>query len=73
MPEAATKTSNVSSGRGHKQGAFKDKDKPTEIRMSNIIAAKGLLPSRCRKFHIRFNLSVTVDKKIPILQLLRMP
>ena len=56
MPEAATKTSNVSSGGGHKQGAFKDKDKPAEIRMSNIIAAKGLLPSRCREFHIRFNL-----------------
>ena len=36
MPEAQTK-----SGGGHKQGAFKDKDKPTEIRMSNITAAKG--------------------------------
>ncbi|KAM7448923.1 T-complex protein 1 subunit delta [Porites harrisoni] len=42
MPEVATKTNNVSSGGRHKQGAFKDKDKPTEIRMSNITAAKAV-------------------------------
>ena len=60
MPEVATKTNNVSSGGRHKQGAFKDKDKPTEIRMSNITAAKGLLPSRCQEFPVRINLSVTV-------------
>lgn len=36
MPEAKT-----NAGDGNKQGAFKDKDKPTEIRMSNITAAKG--------------------------------
>lgn len=38
MPEVQAKSS---SGSGNKQGAFKDKDKPTEIRMSNITAAKG--------------------------------
>ena len=42
MPEAPAKTNNASSGGGNKQGAFKDKDKPTEIRMSNITAAKGI-------------------------------
>lgn len=42
MPEVTTKTNNVSSGGRHKQGAFKDKDKPTEIRMSNITAAKAV-------------------------------
>lgn len=42
MPEAPAKTNNASSGSGNKQGAFKDKDKPTEIRMSNITAAKGI-------------------------------
>lgn len=41
MPEAQTKANNASSRGGNKQGAFKDKDKPTEIRMSNITAAKG--------------------------------
>ncbi|XP_015778770.1 PREDICTED: T-complex protein 1 subunit delta-like [Acropora digitifera] len=42
MPEAPAKTNNASSGGGNKQGAFKDKDKPTEIRMSNITAAKAV-------------------------------
>ena len=41
MPEMQGKSNNASSGAGNKQGAFKDKDKPTEIRMSNITAAKG--------------------------------
>ena len=41
MPEAQAKANNASSRGGNKQGAFKDKDKPTEIRMSNITAAKG--------------------------------
>ena len=41
MPEVQGKSNNTSSGAGNKQGAFKDKDKPTEIRMSNITAAKG--------------------------------
>ena len=41
MPEVQAKAKNASSGGGNKQGAFKDKDKPTEIRMSNITAAKG--------------------------------
>lgn len=41
MPEAQGKANNANSGGGNKQGAFKDKDKPTEIRMSNITAAKG--------------------------------
>ena len=41
MPEVQGKSNNVSSGASNKQGAFKDKDKPTEIRMSNITAAKG--------------------------------
>lgn len=41
MPEVQTKSHNANSGGGNKQGAFKDKDKPTEIRMSNITAAKG--------------------------------
>ena len=41
MPEAQAKTNNANSGARNKQGAFKDKDKPTEIRMSNITAAKG--------------------------------
>lgn len=41
MPEVQGKSNNASSGAGNKQGAFKDKDKPTEIRMSNITAAKG--------------------------------
>ncbi|KAK2561075.1 T-complex protein 1 subunit delta [Acropora cervicornis] len=42
MPDAPAKTNNASSGGGNKQGAFKDKDKPTEIRMSNITAAKAV-------------------------------
>ena len=42
MPEAAAKRNSASPGSGNKQGAFKDKDKPTEIRMSNITAAKGI-------------------------------
>jgi hypothetical protein len=29
------------SGIAPKQGAFNDKDKPTEVRKSNIVAAKG--------------------------------
>lgn len=42
MPEVQAKAKNASSGAGNKQGAFKDKDKPTEIRMSNITAAKAV-------------------------------
>ena len=41
MPEMQGKSNNASSGAGNKQGAFKDKGKPTEIRMSNITADKG--------------------------------
>lgn len=41
MPEVQAKSNNAKSGASNKQGAFKDKDKPTEIRMSNITAAKG--------------------------------
>ena len=29
-----------------KQGAFKDKEKPTEVRLSNIVAGKGMFVRR---------------------------
>lgn len=41
MPEVSPAQSKGNSGGGGKQGAFKDKDKPTAVRMSNITAAKG--------------------------------
>ena len=41
MPEAQVKVNSGSGGGTNKQGAFKDKDKPAEVRMSNITAAKG--------------------------------
>lgn len=59
MPEAPAKTNNASSGGGNKQGAFKDKDKPTEIRMSNITAAKGIDSNICVYVLVISRVSVT--------------
>lgn len=42
MPEAST-PKNVANGSTRRGQAFKDKEKPTEVRMTNITAAKGIL------------------------------
>ena len=47
MPEATAAQSKGTPRGGGKQEAFKDKDKPTAVRMSNITAAKGKNNNPC--------------------------
>jgi hypothetical protein len=48
-PSTTAASTSVNAGAsGGKQGAFKDKEKPREVRHSNILAAKGSPPLKIK-------------------------
>lgn len=60
MPEnVASRSGPPAAGPGNRgKGAYQDRDKPAQIRFSNISAAKGSTPSPARLAAVRSSLSL---------------